>query len=269
MPITGTSLAYTFDDGDCPTRKPIQYFEMMGNRGLWHDGWMAVTRHEFDDDYSTEEWELHHLHEDFSESNNLAESEPDRLKRMIEKWWVEARRNDVLPLRSSVARRTEVSHDPLTYHFVPPMARVASKQSPTLERGSWSLAADVDIAGEETEGVIYAQGKSLDGVTLFVQGGVLCFVYTVMGKETVFRSATKLPRGRITVGMTFERNGDAGTVTLMAQGQAIGSVDIPNVTRRAMRGAEVGRNRHASITDLYPPPYAFSGTIHFVDIHVE
>ena len=269
MPITGTSLAYTFADGDCPTRKPVQYFEMMGNRGLWLDGWMAVTRHELDDDYSTEEWELHHLDEDFSESNNLADAEPDRLKKMIERWWVEAGRNDVLPLRSSVATSRGGNPDDMRYHFVPPMARVASKQSPTLERGSWSLTADVEIAGEETEGVIYAQGKSLDGVTLFVQGGELCFVYTVLGQETVCRSATKLLKGRITVGMTFERDGDAAAVTLVAQDEAIGSVKIPDVTRRAMRGAEVGRNRHASITDLYSAPYVFTGTIHCVDIQVE
>ena len=182
---------------------------------------------------------------------------------------MEAGRNDVLPLRSSVATSRGGNPDDMRYHFVPPMARVASKQSPTLERGSWSLTADVEIAGEETEGVIYAQGKSLDGVTLFVQGGELCFVYTVLGQETVCRSATKLLKGRITVGMTFERDGDAAAVTLVAQDEAIGSVKIPDVTRRAMRGAEVGRNRHASITDLYSAPYVFTGTIHCVDIQVE
>ena len=90
MPITGTSMAYTFDDGDCPTQKPVQYFEMMGNRALWLDGWMAVTRHDPDDDYNDDEWELYYLDEDFSQSNNLAKAEPNQLKKLIERWWVEA-----------------------------------------------------------------------------------------------------------------------------------------------------------------------------------
>ena len=115
MPITGTSFAYTFGDGDCPSKKPIQYFEMMGHRGLWCDGWKAVTKHEFDDDYGSEDWELYHLDQDFSESNDLAASEPDRLRRMIDLWWVEAGRNGVLPLDDRFGSRRPVHHDSLAF----------------------------------------------------------------------------------------------------------------------------------------------------------
>lgn len=270
MPITGTSLAYTFDDKHCPTRKQMQHFEMMGNRGLWVDGWMAVTRHEFDDDYSTEDWELYHLDEDFSESNNLAEAEPDRLKKMIEQWWVEAGRYGVLPMRSSVAQRAAPDQNALSYHFVPPMARVASKQSPALQLGNWSLSAEVEVLSSRTEGVIYAQGKSLDGFVLFVEDGALCSVFSVMGQATVCRSETALPTGRINVGVSLERNGDnTATVTHLAEGRTIGSIDIPDATRLSkMRGVELGRNRHSPISTLYPAPFEFTGIIHSVDISV-
>ena len=269
MPITGTSMAYTFDDRDCPTQKPVQYFEMMGNRALWLDGWIAVTRHDPDDDYDDDEWELYYLDEDFSQSNNLAKAEPDQLKKLIERWWVEAGRYGVLPLRSGLPPRpTTAEPDSLTYHFVPPMARIASKQSPALEQGNWSLTAKVEIL-PETEGVIYAQGKSLDGFSLFIQNGTLCFVYNALGQTISGRSTTTLPNGRITVGAAFEPADDGtGTITLTGDGETIGSIQIPDATRRSkMRGVEVGRNRHSPIAGV--SPFEFTGVIHFVDICVE
>ena len=269
MPITGTSMAYTFDDRDCPTQKPVQYFEMMGNRALWLDGWMAVTRHDPDDDYNDDEWELYYLDEDFSQSNNLAKAEPDQLKKLIERWWVEAGRYGVLPLRSGLPPRpTTAEPDSLTYHFVPPMARIASKQSPALEQGNWSLTAEVEIL-PETEGVIYAQGKSLDGFSLFIQNGTLCFVYNALGQTISGRSTTTLPNGRITVGAAFKPADDGtGTITLTGDGETIGLIQIPDATRRSkMRGVEVGRNRHSPIAGV--SPFEFTGVIHFVDICVE
>ncbi len=269
MPITGTSMAYTFDDRDCLTQKPVQYFEMMGNRALWLDGWMAVTRHDPDDDYNDDEWELYYLDEDFSQSNNLAKAEPDQLKKLIERWWVEAGRYGVLPLRSGLPPRpTPAEPDSLTYHFVPPMARIASKQSPALEQGNWSLIAEVEIL-PETEGVIYAQGKSLDGFSLFIQNGTLCFVYNALGQTISGRSTTTLPNGRITVGAAFKPADDGtGTITLTGDGETIGSIQIPDATRRSkMRGVEVGRNRHSPIAGV--SPFEFTGVIHFVDICVE
>ncbi|MCY4060230.1 MAG: sulfatase-like hydrolase/transferase, partial [Gammaproteobacteria bacterium] len=131
MPIAGTSLAYTFGDGNCPTRKPIQHFEMLGKRGLWHDGWKAVSRHEPDEDYDTEQWELYDLDLDFSETCDLAASEPERLRKMIDMWWVEAGRHGVLPLDDRHGWRRPGGTHTATYHFVPPMAHVPRAQSPT------------------------------------------------------------------------------------------------------------------------------------------
>ena len=112
-----------------PTRKNVQYFEMFGNRALWSDGWKAVSRHEFRKDYDEEDWELFHLDNDISETNNLAETEPERLKEMIDKWWREAEKYGVLPLddrtlelfRSSTgkgsahAKRTYVYRHPISH----------------------------------------------------------------------------------------------------------------------------------------------------------
>jgi len=99
MPVTGTSLAYTFGDANAPDAKTARYFEMMGHRALYLDGWKAVTRHEhgvvpFDED----RWELYHLAEDVSACHDLAAVEPERLAAMVARWWEEAEEHDVLPL---------------------------------------------------------------------------------------------------------------------------------------------------------------------------
>ena len=270
MPITGTSLAYTFGDGDCPTRKPVQHFEMMGKRGLWHDGWKAVSRHEPDEDYDTEEWELYDLDRDFSETNNLAAAEPNRLRRMIDLWWVEAGRHGVLPLDDRHGWRRPPGRGTTTYRFVPPLAHVPRAQSPTLGRGNWSLAADVEIPDPETEGVIYSQGSFLDGFSLFIRDAALCLAFSVLGDAITVRSATPLATGRTTVGLLLERGeDDTGAVILQANGREVGSMDIPDITRLSkMRGVDVGRDRHAPVTDAYRAPFEFTGIIHSVDLRL-
>ena len=98
MPIHGVSLSSTLSDPDAPSPKTTQYFEMIGNRAIWHEGWKAVTFHEPGADYDAEPWELYHLDEDIAELNDLANAEPERLARMIDLWWQEAERYGVLPL---------------------------------------------------------------------------------------------------------------------------------------------------------------------------
>jgi arylsulfatase len=276
MPITGTSLAYTLSDGSSPTRKPVQHFEMTGNRALWCDGWMAVVRHEPGNDYDTEAWELYHLDEDFSESNDLAAREPERLKEMVARWWVEAERHGVLPLDDRMGNRgPETAAIPAAsnapdYRFVPPMGRLASKQSPAINARDWSLIADLEVPRSGSDGVIYAQGKSLDGLSLFVQDGVLALACNVLGTETIGRCAVPLPTGRITAGVTFTRGpDDAGTFTFMVNGSAVDTLDVADVTRiPKMRGVEIGRNRHSPIATSYQAPFEFVGTIYSVEIYL-
>lgn len=270
MPIAGTSLAYTFGTGDCPSRKPIQHFEMMGKRGLWYDGWKAVSRHEPDEDYDAEQWELYDLERDFSETNDLAAAAPDRLRKMIDMWWVQAGRHGVLPLDDRFGWRRPAERDN-AYRFVPPLAHVPRAQSPTLGRGDWELAADVEIPDPGTEGVIYSQGSFLDGFSLFIRDAALCLVFSVLGDAVTLRSATPLATGRTTVGLRFERGKDGtGTIILQADDRDVGSMDIPDVARMSkMRGVDVGGDRHAPITDLYEAPFEFTGTIHCVDIRLD
>ena len=272
MPITGTSLVYSLQDGNCSSKKPIQYFEMMGKRGLWIDGWKAVTRHQSGDDYNEEKWELYHLDEDFSESRNLAAEEPSRLRKMIDLWWLEAGRNGVLPLDDRVGNRGRKIDKPRTsFRFVPPMAHVPRVMSPPLGNNNWSLTADIEIKAEKTEGVIYAQGSFLNGLSLFVERGVLGFVFTVMDTPKVWLSKELLPLGRISLEVLFRKQeNDCGIFLLKLQDKEIASVGIADTTHMAsMRGADVGRDLDAPVTNRYNAPFDFTGLIYSVLLELE
>lgn len=272
MPITGTSLVYSLHDANCSSEKPIQYFEMMGKRGLWLDGWKAVTRHQSGDAYNEDQWELYHLDEDFSESRNLASEEPSRLREMIDLWWLEAGRNGVLPLDDRVGQRGRRLEKPRTsYRFIPPMAHVPRVRSPSLADGNWLLKADVEISSAETEGVIFAQGSFLNGISLYVQNGFLAFVYTVMDTPNTWISKDLLPLGRVTLDLLFQKqNPNSGVFLLKVQNKEIASIVISDTTHMAsMRGADVGRDLDAPVTDLYIAPFNFTGIIHSVLIKLE
>ena len=272
MPITGTSLVYSLHDANCSSEKPIQYFEMMGKRGLWLDGWKAVTRHQSGDAYNEDQWELYHLDEDFSESRNLASEEPSRLREMIDLWWLEAGRNGVLPLDDRVGQRGRRLEKPRTsYRFIPPMAHVPRVRSPSLADGNWLLKADVEISSAETEGVIFAQGSFLNGISLYVQNGFLAFVYTVMDTPNTWISKDLLPLGRVTLDLLFQKqNPHSGVFLLKVQNKEIASIVISDTTHMAsMRGADVGRDLDAPVTDLYIAPFNFTGIIHSVLIKLE
>ena len=117
IPIAGTSLAYTIDGPAEKTRKGPQYFEMFGHRGIWDGGWKAVTYHQPGKPFSDEEWELYHLDSDFSECRNLAAEKPEKLREMIDLWWVEAGLRGVLAPGRPGDRA--FPHQPIASRFAP------------------------------------------------------------------------------------------------------------------------------------------------------
>ncbi len=150
IPISGTSLAYTFADAGAPTRKEIQYFEMAGHRGLWHDGWKAVTRHEPGVPFDNDTWELYHTDADPSECNDLAASMPEKLEEMIALWWQEAETHGVLPLDERMlelfaVRFRDCSPHPVdkTYRYYPPVSPMGSQSAVPVGGRSWNLTASV------------------------------------------------------------------------------------------------------------------------------
>ena len=120
MPLPGVSMAYTFNDANAPTRKKVQYYEMLGSRAIWSNGWTAVTWHKKDSSWDDDKWELYNTDEDFTQSTDLAAKYPDKLKELQDLWWAEAEKYNVLPLDD---RRYERAADPTR-----PVAALPKKQ---------------------------------------------------------------------------------------------------------------------------------------------
>ena len=251
---------------------------MHGSRGIWQDGWKAVTRHVIATEYSDAEWELYHLDEDFSELNNLAEQEPERLRALIDRWWIEASREGVFPMDdrmvyhgSRPSRRPGGVHEGLSYRYLWPISHVPGRASPPLGIGDWRLTAEIERTDSGQAGVLFSDGSMNGGVSVFVQDNRLCIDFNARTRIMSARSEVEIPRGRASIGVRVERNRErgGGDVTFVIDGEDVDRGHVQTLAGTGGRGgADVGRDRLSPVTDSYEAPFAFMGTIHSVEVQV-
>ena len=290
-PLPGVSMRYTFgaDAAAAPTTKKIQYYAMLGTRGLWQDGWKVVTQHgptsgvgHFDQDV----WELYHVDSDRSESHDLASENPEKLKNMIEMWFNEAGKYEVLPLDDRTA--AQILNDPRptsepprdTYLYFPHTAEVPEAEAVSVRGRSYKILANVDLADAKAEGVVFAHGSRFGGHSLFVKGGKLWYVYNFLGipPEQQIVSSVTLKPGKQTLGVEFVReeggeHGESlGTATLYVDDQPVGSAKIrtqPGTFMLSGDGLCVGRDSGDPVSKEYPSGFPFTGgTIQGVAVSV-
>jgi arylsulfatase len=270
MPVHGTSLFYTFAQSAAatPTRKQVQYFEMFGHRGIWANGWKAVTYHEPNTSWDADEWELYHLDEDFSECRNLAEKNPEKLREMVERWWIEAGRNGVLPLddrRAELWRPTSGWSDPRNktrYVYRPPLEEIRMSTAPALGNRTFTVTADIARERAEDEGCIFAYGDHRSGFALYVHRNRLVFDYNLYGQHLKAVSGKTLPTGQATVGVAVERLGRVGRASVLVGGEACGNVDIGFLIRRHSGGnLYIGHDDGVGVGDDYTGAFKFQGRI--------
>jgi arylsulfatase len=273
--VTGTSFVYSFDQPDAPTHKPVQYFEMMGHRGIWHDGWKAVTRHQpgtsFDDDH----WELYHVAVDRSECHDLATQQPDKLRELIDLWWREAEVHGVLPLDDRgvelfAARFVDRTPHPANRHYIyfPPISPVPPQAAATIGGRTFLIEATIDRPAGAA-GVLFATGPENSGVSLFVEGDRLVFDYNEFGDHIVVMSDRDVPVGASVVGVDFQRLGRDGTATVLIDGEPCGTVAIPRVMRMMSSvGMTLGADLGSPVSEAYSAPFAFTGTLRRVDVQL-
>ena len=271
----GTSMAYALraGGGELPTRKKRQYFEMFGHRAIWSEGWKAVCYHEIGDDFDTEAWELYHADADASEAHNLASRHPEKLKDLIALWWKEAEANGVLPLddrrggqlfktaqfRGNTARRTN-------FVYYPPVSRQSADIAPPTGNRPFTISADLEKSG--TSGAILARGSANGGYVLFVKDDHLVFDYNFFHHHSQVRSTERLPNERCVAGVRVERNGKAGSATLLMDGRECGCVEIPEMAVMvSSTGMDVGQSI-APVCNDYAPPFVFEGVLHSVTVEV-
>ncbi|MFJ9743676.1 sulfatase-like hydrolase/transferase, partial [Streptomyces sp. NPDC101166] len=286
-PLNGVSMRYTFDNADTPTTRKRQYYEMLGTRGIWENGWRASALHAPISDkghFDQDKWELYHVDEDRSESKNLADQHPDKLKELIAAWDEEARDNFVLPLDDRTATELLAVERPNpepprdTYTYYPDAAPVPEAIAVNIRGKSYKIVADVDLT-PQSEGVIFAHGSRFGGHVLFVKDGVLHYVYNFLGipPEQDFVSPP-LPTGKHTVGMEFVRDkagqyGESlGTTTLYVDDKPVATgpmrAQIGTFTLTG-DGLCVGYDSGDNVSQQYRHPGTFTGgTVYGVIVSV-
>lgn len=230
-PVEGTSMMYTFEDASAPERHDLQYFEMLGNRGIYYKGWSAVTRHStpwifnetlpaLDDDV----WELYDGSKDWTQAHDLAKEMPDRLASLQRLWLIEAVKYNVLPIDDRRAERfsAKLAGRPQLVSgnrqvLFPGMKRLSEHSVLNIKNRSFSVTAAVDIpAGTSAHGVVIAQGGRFGGWTLYVKDGRLRFVYNLLGMtEFATESAVDLPPGKHQIRVEFAYDGEVSRAAVM------------------------------------------------------
>ena len=266
--LHGTSLRASFDGETPKSSSRSQYFEMLGHRGMYHAGWKAVTKHEEGTAFADDRWELYHLESDFSETRDLAAECPDKLKELVERWWVEAGRHGVLPLddrhrlrpygyprlRGTVTGRQK-------YEYRPPLAHIPVAGCPPHGMGGFTITADVVLPDGPVEGVLLNRGSASGGYAFFVMGGLLVFDYNFYGAHN--RVTCPLPQspGRRSLTVRLTPHEGSGDVEIDIDGTVTAAGVVPRLSPvLSSLGMDIGRCL-APVVDDYRRPFTFSGTL--------
>jgi arylsulfatase A-like enzyme len=288
IPVDGRSLAPTFDDADAPSPRRTQYFEMIGSRAIYHDGWKATTDHigsqltverqlvPGSHDFDADHWALFDLERDFSEAHDLSQEHPERVRALVELWWAEAGRNNVLPLDDSfIARAVAMVPPPVPPQFRtvyrPGGGPISEESLPPIGAG-FELFADVETA-EAAEGIVCALGDWNNGWAWYLLDGRLVVTFNVFGAPYRFASEPRVSAGRHALGVEFRREQPAGgAVVLRVDGAGVAEgrlpVNLPFRWQIGGAGLLIGRDRGFPVCDDYEPPFPFSGTLHEVAFEI-
>jgi arylsulfatase A-like enzyme len=291
-PIQGVSMLYSFNDAKAAERHETQYFEMFGNRGIYHKGWTAVTRHKtpwiligektpaFDDDV----WELYDTSKDWSQANDLSKQMPGKLHELQRLWLIEATRYDVLPLDDDLGKRMnpDTAGRPVlikgnTQVLFAGMGRLSENSVVSIKNKSHAVTAEIEVPKSGAEGVIIAQGGNIGGWALYAKGGKLKYCYNLLGVQYFYVEATgALPTGAHQVRMEFAYAGGGlgkgGKVSLYVDGKPVGEGTVAATAAMifsADDGCDVGEDTGSPVSEDYSPHgNAFSGRVKGVQIAI-
>ncbi|MGO9470342.1 MAG: arylsulfatase [Isosphaeraceae bacterium] len=292
MPIHGTSFAYTFDDPAAKERHTQQYFEILGNRAMYKDGWIACARLDripwkldpatlkrfapgsgWDPD--KDRWELYNIDEDFSESKDLAAEQPEKLRELKELFWSEAKKYQVTPLLGSMAPffgLGPAGEARTKFTYYPGTANIGAGMIPPVYNRSFTISADLDVPPGGAEGVIVAESDVMGGFALYVQDKRLRYTYSFLGiKVDTLTASEELPTGKIQVRYEFTADepgkpATAGHGRLFVNGRQVGEDRLERTVPArftSYAGMDIGRDNGEPVSPSYreKSPFAFTGSI--------
>ncbi|MEC7827539.1 MAG: arylsulfatase [Actinomycetota bacterium] len=269
-PIEGVSFASTLNDPEADSGKTTQYFEMFGHRGIVHNGWKAVAYHPPGTPYEEDKWELFNLLDDFNETNDRSQTEPELLSEMLDMWWEQAHMYQVLPLDDRFAERfAENAERHLggrkVFTFWKGMGHLPSDVAPDLRSRSYRLEALVEPTGSDVSGVLIAHGDATSGYSLYVDDdGYLVHDLNIGGSHQIVRSPDPVPQGSESLGfhMTRSSTGTKGVGSLVIDGQVVASHETENIffLMISWSGLDIGLDRGTAVSN-YQTPNIFTGQL--------
>jgi arylsulfatase len=266
--IDGASFRDTFADVEAPSPRDTQYYEMLGCRAIYHDGWKAVTFHPmmgfaydgsdprlpFDED----KWELYHVADDFSETNDLASQEPGRLRDMIGLWWSEAERHQVFPLTNQPGRHGDRRFRRERYEYQAGIGVLPPTLAPNLRNRGYRMTAELDIPESGGDGVLVTHGGHAGGYALYLQDRRIHWTYNFLGAQHTTISSEPLEPGPCTVELTFTPTGRfQGDIAIARNDVPIAKGHIGQTTpvTYGIIGFTVGYQRGTSVSPTYQAPF--------------
>jgi arylsulfatase A-like enzyme len=293
VPLAGVDMTYTFDNKDVKSTRTTQYFETGGHRAVYHDGWVAASFHGapwvltgsvgFDDNV----WQLYKITEDFSEADDLADKQPQKLKELQAIFDQEAKKYQVYPLddrfaeRGTNPNRPSVTRGRTKFTYAAGPTRIPEGSAPPVYQRSHKITAKVVVPEKGAEGVIVAEGGGSGGYALYVEGGRVHYDYNFFGK-TIYgvTSNEPLPTGEVEIVLNYEQmpfrpyiETKGGTAEMFVNGKAVGRGDIENAVVGRFSATEtldIGEDLGSAASPAYreKTPFAFTGTIKSVEIDV-
>jgi arylsulfatase len=294
-PIEGVSMAYTFDkaNANAPSKRETQYFEMFGNRAIYHDGWIAATpppappwllgTAKLPDVVNGYKWELYNLNEDYSEYNDLSAKFPDKLRDMQELFLMEATKYNVFPLDNSILPRLITPRPSATagrtvFTYTGQLAGVPVSDAPSILNKSYTITADVDVPQGGGEGMLATLGGRFGGYGLYLLKGKPVFTYNLVDLERFrWEGPEALAAGKHTIVFDFKYDGPGfgkgGSGVLSIDGKEAATKTIPHTIPFLMSIDEtfdVGIDTRTPVDDNdYQVPFAFTGTINKLTINLK
>jgi arylsulfatase A-like enzyme len=291
-PIEGVSMAYTFNDAQAPDRRKSQVFELVSNRGMYQNGWMAsslaylpwaATRTGYDPDKA--KWELYHIDQDFSQANDLAKQNPRKLNELVDLWWAEAARHDVLPLdwrsverlSEQITGRPNLASDRKTFIYNTPLVALPEGSAPDLKNKSFTITAQVDVPPNGGDGMIFTQGGITAGWGFYLLKGKLVGLHNYIGLDRYRAVSTEsVPTGKATLTLDFKYDGGGmskgGTITLLANGKKVGEARVDKTAGfkySLYEGQDIGEDSGSPVDFDYTPPFKFNGKIDKVTLELK
>ncbi len=290
-PIEGVSMLYSFNEAQAKNRRETQYFEIFGNRGVYHDGWLAHTVHRAPwegksrNPFPNDKWELYHVAEDFSSADDLAAKAPEKLKELQELFLKEAEKHQVLPLddrtlermNAALVGRPDLMAGRTSLTVFDGMIGMTENVFINTKNRSHTITAEVVIPKGGASGVILSQAGRFGGWSLYVKDGKPMYVYNYLGLSASKVASSKAPpEGKATIRYEFKYDGGGfgkgGTGTIFVNGQkaAEGRIDrTQGFVFSADEGADVGQDGETPVTSDYKEgDNAFTGVIEKVTVEV-